>query len=603
MLKLRFLFVLLFSLLLSFAYAGVDNVFQMKDYHMTHLALRQSLIQAINTKNYEVMEDICAKGTETFPNDPYWHYNLACAKTRRGKLDEARKALMKAAELGFSDLKTLLSDNDLVILRRDPAFTAAKNKVKYNAENPDKLPGAARAIKVYEDIVISSETTTWDFNGGFFRVLFEPYDITAITRRETNIPGKTGRLLKQWLEEGTASGNYGDIYDNHDKGHSVLDTSLFPGLESTTYSEEAKSCGADTAYSLFSFRGRPVFGNSSTANLDPIYWGSCARKVQNTAIGLLLNQYLSNTIYVYPQHNDYLKDKEGDVFPVRTPYIFISPWSSWTDRPILASLATASAALRPEVKSHLVKSGMLAPTMQYLLRSSQEELSTRTDYLTPRAHPVIFDGNKIDTLKLIDAAHALTISNLPPIAMLGELSFSASPNPEDTVYMTQPERYFDTPFSISRVWRLPYYTRTIELSAADPNKTAKEFHWFVGQGDEKKIRITKLEADGSRVKIEIDYHAPSFDTPFDIKSSRVDIICVADSGTHYSAPSFYTYYFPPNEKRTYNEKKLPITIEYQPLTTEPTEGEEQVYADLDVVRNRTTHRMDFKYDKDGKPIK
>ncbi len=530
----------------------VTNVFQMKDFQPLHNALRANLGGLIQNQNYIEMEKLCLKAVEAFPNDANWYYNLACAQARIGKISEARKALTKSAELGFSDLKTLNEDADLAILRRDPAFVAVQKTIEGYLKNPESIPQRTIALDVADIAPITSSNTLWDVNAGLFRTVYSAGSPPE-TEQGTQIPGETGNAIRAWLKEGTASGNYGDIYDNHDRGHSVFDTKLFTGLVPTEYSSDAVAFGADTAFSLFTFPGRFAFGNSSTANIDPKYWSSCARMMQNRYSPQLLQQYLSNVIYTYPQHNDYRSSQFGDVFPSRTPYLFISPGSSWTDRPILASIAIASASLRPEVKGHLLKSGLLAPTMQYLLRASQTNLTSRQAYLTAEAHPVVFDGEKVDTLNLANLAHSITLSDLPPLAPITDKSiYSAGEGGAPALL-----NLFVTPFAVAKLWNSSRETVTVKLAVnkitADPNLT---YHWFVGQGVKDKIKITKLSRDGSEVEIAISYHEPNFDTSFNIKSSRVDVICIADNGTHYSAPSFFSCYFRPDQIRKYKNGAL-----------------------------------------------
>jgi hypothetical protein len=54
--------------------------------------------------------------------EPGTGYNLACAYTRGGRLEEAIAALGRAIEAGFADAKLLAEDADLAPLRSDPRF-------------------------------------------------------------------------------------------------------------------------------------------------------------------------------------------------------------------------------------------------------------------------------------------------------------------------------------------------------------------------------------------------------------------------------------------------------------------------------------------------
>ncbi len=576
--------------------APVSNVFQMAEAFPDHLAALKELKRCLAEGDYATMETVAASAVARFPNDHNWHYNLACAQTRLGRLEEARRSLTAAVDLGFAKPDDMVADDDLAILRRDKTFVAALAKARQNAAKPEKAPGATTPLPLGKAAPITTTNTYWDMTfGGFYALFSDAGKTPPPSLPATPSDAAAAELLAKWTAEGTAAGNFGDLYDNHDRGHSTLDLSRFPGMVPTTYSAEARAEGVDTGFSLFAFPGLCTIGNSSTANVSGPFWSSCARMLQTEYIQPLLLQYLNNALYVYPQHNDYLASKYGDVFPSRTPYLVISPGSSWTDRPILEAMATALAALRPETKRTLAARAQLAMTLQYLLRACQTNVVRHVDYLYPKAHPVVFDGKAVDLARLATLAHSITTNTLPPVAalrILADESVRYKPGEDYPDDLT--ERLFDSPFAIARVWRAAPYTRKmiVEATVLPFDKPRTRFHWFVGQGDESKVKIREIDSLGRRVEISVDYHTPPFETPFGIKSSRVDVICIADNGDHYSAPSFVTWYFPPNELRSYNSKRLPIVIDYSTFATN--------YADLKVAPAKN-FSDEFLYDADGAP--
>lgn len=596
----RLVISLCIAFLSSAAFAEVyTNVFQMHLGFPAHRMMLNELKICISKGDYGAMLNLCSNAVSLFPNDATWHYNLACALTRRGDFKAARNALMRSAELGFADANGLQNDNDLAMLRRDPVFAEALSKVRANFMYPKRVPGAVEASPLGETAEISSSNVSWDMNLGGYIALFSqrPLSVASsklnISSEPVKIPGRAWEQIRKWRTMGTASGNVGDIYDNHDLGHSVLDTEFFPGLIPTRYAKEAKSFGAATAGSLFTFPGQIVFGNSSTANISGPYWGSCARLMQNNNLVTLVNQYYSNALYVYPQHHDYLPSKFGDVFPSRTPYLFISPGSSWTDKPILALIATALAAMRPETKDALAFQCMIPQALQYLLRASQTNVVAREDYLTPKAHPVVFNGEAVDTLRLAELSNALTSNLLLPVAPLRILSDDSIDKqvPNRDFYGTAGEVLFISPCAIAHVWRGAGRTRKMILEAGPPGNGTFRYHWFVGQGDKDKIRIREIDSRGSRVEISVDYHKAPFDTPFGIKSSRVDIICVADDGVNYSAPSFVTWFFPPSVSHSFDVNGNTLSVEYA-------KGDD-IYVDPIIILPKGL-RSEFHYDKSGK---
>jgi tetratricopeptide (TPR) repeat protein len=56
------------------------------------------------------------------PNDALAHYNLACSYALLKKVDPALKALRRAIELGYRDVRYMREDRDLDALRHDPRF-------------------------------------------------------------------------------------------------------------------------------------------------------------------------------------------------------------------------------------------------------------------------------------------------------------------------------------------------------------------------------------------------------------------------------------------------------------------------------------------------
>ena len=128
--------------------------------------------------------------------------------------------------------------------------------------------------------------------------------------------------------------------------------------------------------------------------------GSNARNYYASSEGLafLFKQYVSNNLYIYPEHLDHDPGHNGvggygDLFPTNTPYLITSQGSSGSDQPFMRALPYVLAAFRPEVKKRLIQTGMLMPTIQMILRINNPHLSSSKDYLTGKAHPTVFPGS------------------------------------------------------------------------------------------------------------------------------------------------------------------------------------------------------------------
>lgn len=548
------------------------NVFRMPGLHRYQAGLAAQFKSVLADADYISMKDICLKALEIFPEDPTWHYNLACSFSRLGYYDEALTELETAVALGFSDTALLSGDRDISTLRGKARFGEILQKADDFFNHPEKNPAVKKPAAIGNEAVVSKDNTVWDMeNGGFTATFSAPADKDAAGARDLLLPGPAGDLIRKWIEEGTAAGNAGDFYENRDNRHSVFELEKFPGFREIKFSSDAVQAYANVGVSFFSYGGLPVLGNSSTALLDPDNWRSNARLAQHEYPHMMFAQYMNNQMYVYPQHEDYRPNKHGDVFTMRTPYSYIAPGSSWTDRPIMSAIAAAMAALRPETKRMLIEKRLLAPTLQYIIRSSLKTVAKREDYLTPLAHPVVFDGKDIDTVKMAELAHSITTNCLPPFAtFLPKYGLKKYRRNVDYFDTAESELQLVSPCASAFVWRGMDYSRhfTLDASASkDPAGNPLKFHWFIGQGMESKIRISPENADSSVVRVDIDYHDPLFESPYKIKTSRVDIILAVDNGTHYSPPAFFSYYFPPNEKRTYFSDKTISAVDYASCAT------------------------------------
>jgi tetratricopeptide (TPR) repeat protein len=64
------------------------------------------------------------------PKDPMVLYNLACSYSLTKRQEQAASALLRAIDLGYSDLKWLLKDPDLENLRKHAAFNKILARLK-----------------------------------------------------------------------------------------------------------------------------------------------------------------------------------------------------------------------------------------------------------------------------------------------------------------------------------------------------------------------------------------------------------------------------------------------------------------------------------------
>jgi hypothetical protein len=396
------------------------------------------------------------------------------------------------------------------------------------------------------------------------------------TTRLTDIPivvggGQVGDLLREWYAEGTAAGNYGDYYDNRDGGHSRLKLTPYPQMNEVQYTNEEKKSRQNYGMQR-KILPYVVFGNSSTS-AAPERTGSNARSyyTQSEGIKFLFAQYARNNLYIYPEHRDHDPGHNGvggygDLYPTNTPYLIISQGSSGSDQPFMKALPYVLAAFRPEVKERLVQSGMLMPTVQMILRMTGKHLANRKEYLTGKAHPTVFSGRNVDVMKMVEMAHEITLSNIPPIALIRAVKEDLPIMGMNYFEPDRTEKLADTPAVIARIFRGSQYRRKITISAdgsKDLNDRPLKFHWAVLRGDPDKIRIDYLNNSRSMAEISVPY-SERFPVEDDsgIESDRLDIGVFVDNGVYYSPPAFITFYTLDSEARTYRADGQPMEIAY-----------------------------------------
>ncbi|MEM7667695.1 MAG: hypothetical protein AAF317_00910 [Pseudomonadota bacterium] len=374
--------------------------------------------------------------------------------------------------------------------------------------------------------------------------------------------------LTRLIARGHAAGLAGVLYDNRDRNHSRLPPTLFPRLARTAYGPEARAAGADYGPNRRLIFPLPVIGNSSTARTGGPFWRSQPRLMLTTpgAPADLWRLYAANHLYVYPEHRDHdpagVREPgrngaaagppgKGDLFPAQTPYMVISQGSSGSDRPVLVALAAALAALPPRTRALAEQEGLIAPTLQMLLRSTLRGVPDLLAYLGPAGHAPVIDPARLDLDRLIAAAHALTADTLPGMVRLQMVEETVM-RPEAVFADGLGERLFDTPGAIARIWRGPAATRSYVLDAGgstDPNGQALQFHWRVVTAAPGQVTVRPLDAEGRRARIDVTWTDRRPDAPGRLVTDRIDIAVIADNGSRLSAPAYFSVAFAAEQAR------------------------------------------------------
>ena len=282
-------------------------------------------------------------------------------------------------------------------------------------------------------------------------------------------------------------------------------------------------------------------------------------------VNSLFQEYVANHIYVYPAHEDYGRAR-GDLITANTPYMLISVGSSGSDQPLLKAVAAILAAFRPDVKSFLIRNGLIAPTVQWIFRRGQFDIDSDEDYLSGRAHPSAFDGKRLNPPKMIEQAHSLKADEVPPMVRLRVLEESHGEAGVDGMLPAADETLYDTPSAIARVFRSMAYAKRMVVDAsqtADPNGRALSFRWSVLRGNKSRVTVRPLNKAGTIAEIIIPWDAgvQPVGGP-NITGDRVEIGVFANNGKNWSAPAFISLLFPANQKRIYRPDGRIAEVDY-----------------------------------------
>lgn len=546
---------------------SAPGVFDMPERQPRHIQLLALMSEAHQAQNYPVMEAACRQGLELATADMLWTYNLACALALQGKTQEALDALDSAIRLGFSDAAHLGQDPDLASLRDNEGFKQRLALLATQAR--DAAPAARPAMAPDQTLTVTqtSTNTEWNFQLGLFQSFVSP----ATNALPDAYCGPETNALRTWLRAGAASGCAGVIYANRDNNTQPIDTARFPGLMRLAYSKEMSDHRLQLGMpnTLFAYETGdalvPVVGHSSMGYLNSPYWRSQPRALSGDPRQLALQAVflLGNQIFFYPAFGDY-EPGASDLFPANMPYCFAVAGSNNAERPFVEAALAALAALRPETRAELVRTGLLMPTLEVLFRASQRTVKTRQDYLTGLAHPPAFLAENLDAHRLVEMAHSLTTNDLPPLVLIDVARETLALPDRDFFDGIRTERLFDSPLAVGRVFRGAARTRTLEVLARTKRPVAR-LHWVVLQGDPDKVAFLPCPTNSSLMTLTVAHHEP-FTVPLgngrSIRSSRADIGVIAETSTGFSLPSVISVYFLGNEKRVYAEDGRTVSMDY-----------------------------------------
>ncbi|MEY8830413.1 hypothetical protein AB9K34_18725 [Sedimentitalea sp. XS_ASV28] len=364
------------------------------------------------------------------------------------------------------------------------------------------------------------------------------------------------RQLRGLVARGVSQGFDRILYDNRDRDHSTLGPSRFPNLTFLRYAPDLVAAGIDYGLAGPVLIPGLVFGNSSTAMTSGADARSLVRHAMTAPGGAAraYRDYISNSIYIYPEHRDH---DAVDLYPANWPYTIVSQGSSGSDYPFMDAVAMTLAAFPADTRATLMAHGLIAPTVQMIMRRNLQGVKTRAEYLSAIAHPTVFAGERLRPGRMVGQAAAMRPEEVPPQVRLRVVAEDFG---QSAGLAGLDEHLFTTPSAIARIWRGPAWQRQMTVSAdstLDPNGNALTFDWVLLRGDPAKVRIEPQGQDGRSARITLNWHDPFVLPPRDpqaeqgLETSRVDIGVFAWNGYSDSAPALISISFPTHQNRVY----------------------------------------------------
>ncbi len=339
-----------------------------------------------------------------------------------------------------------------------------------------------------------------------------------------------------WYREGGAAGLTQDTFRSFDNGHSSLRPSCFPQLK---FESPVRTFGSSGEHI---FPARVTMGVQSYGDGEMSVVEGTSRKFLRAYYETRPEKpafqrkfrtfYENNFLFIGPALRSCVPD--ADAFSFLSPFYLHSIGASGTDAALLKPIAYASAALPPELKTRMLRSGLYVPTLMYLFKSRiaggiKEPAAHVPAYTLPEEAADNAHGESPFLDGLINAAHEL--KHIPPVCRMRvdsvEVKSDAAANHGGEAYCEDTAYAF---FAAIREGQTLVLKEDLRYSWADTGQSIASYYASVLRGN---ATIEPANEAKSILTITIPW------MPTDKQRNlRTDILLLVNDGAYDSAPAY-----------------------------------------------------------------
>ena len=291
--------------------------------------------------------------------------------------------------------------------------------------------------------------------------------------------------------------------------------------------------------------------------------------VDSNAAACVAADYATNAVRCLWAGGD---PKTAAALPANVAFQFSIAGSKQSVSDVQEILEETVAAIPTNLTPVIRRFHLLAPTVQWIVRSAKCKKPNRADYLWAGTHPAVFTDLDFNIGNLLTFARNLSAAELPPAATVwlkGEETPDRQPLapalPGVDYPGVSPEVTFATPFGIGIVVRAPEMQRVFKFRAAafPASNVPVSFAWTVLTGGAQV-----QPWDGKR-QAKDGYGRVLLNVGNLCAKRRIDVAVFARWGNGpWGAPSVISFYISPYEIRTCRKNEL-VSIQYRPVAKNP----------------------------------